>query len=1057
MASSQNDQASPSASVEHNGANGAMQGGLIAVFVQRPILALVISLLIIIAGSAALLGVEVRELPDVDRPVVSIRVEYPGATPDAIDAEVTSVIESAVALVEGVESISSSSQFGRSNVTVEFSNAVDINVAATDVQNAISGSRRGLPEGVEEPRVTKADNDGSPIMRLTVSAENISNAALADIVDDVILPRIQSVEGVAAADEYGLRRPLIRVRLLPVSLAARGLAVADVSTALAEVSQTAPSGRLRSDAQEILIRTESVATTPEEIADLRLTADTRLGDVAFVEWGVQDQTTTARVNGAPGVGIGVVRQAQSNTVAVADGVRDAIRELNNQLSGNIEIKVSSDDAVFIKRAIEEVVYSLGFATLIVTVIIFMFLGSARATIIPAVTIPISLLGTVAAIWLAGFSINLLTLLALVMATGLVVDDAIVVTENIQRWRGKGLGKRAAAIIGSREIVFAVLSTTATLAAVFIPISFLPGQAGQLFSEFGFVLAFAVLVSSFVALTLCPMLTVKLGRRTLSIEETKAQKKRDGLLTRAGKACASLYRRVLSLMLRFPAAPIIASLVFAVAAWGAYQATPQTLTPTEDRGRIFVFVRAPDGANFDYLDRKVAAIEDRLQTFVDEGVAENVVSITGVRGGRIAFVVLRLQDWRQRDISQSEVEGRVRRLLAEVPGVAAFARSGNSLGIRGAGQGLRFAIAGDDYEEAAAAGEILLEEIKKSGLFAQSRLDFSTSQPQVTVDVDREAAAMLGIPASNVAVTLNALADEFRAAQIFVGDDVIDVMLSASGDPVNDPTDLANVFLRARTGDFVPLSSIATVEEKAVAATLSREERRRAVPATASLVEGVVLGDAVNALRAAAKEHLPSGMSVILLGEAKLLETASESTMLVFGFAILIVFLVLAAQFESFISAVIIMVTVPFGLAAAVFAINLTGGSLNYYSQIGLVLLIGVMAKNGILIVEFANQLRDDGAPVREAVLEAAMVRLRPVSMTAISTLLGGVPLILGSGAGAESRAALGWVVVGGLGFATIFTLFLTPVAFLLLGGLSKPRAEEAERVATELKDAALVR
>jgi HAE1 family hydrophobic/amphiphilic exporter-1 len=1024
-------------------AGGRFEEGFIATLIKRPILTIVLNFLIVLAGLAALFGIEVRELPDVDNPVVTIETRYPGATPESIDAEVTSVIEGAVAQVDGVVSISSSSSRELSRVVAEFSPTVDIDIAATDVKNAVSSVSRRLPEDVEEPTVVKADNDSSPILRLSISSAEMDPGALADLVEDVIAPRVQAVEGVAQAQIYGARPPAIRVRISPDSLAARGFSVADVARTVAAASQSDAAGRIRNPSQEIVIRAETPATTPEAIGALRLDDRTRISDVAFVEWGFEDESTTARVNGAPGIGVGVLRQAQSNTVAVSRAVRAAVADLKRTLPADVTVQVVTDDSIFIERAIEEVRTSLLIATAVVVAVIFLFLGSLRATAIPAVAIPISLIGTLAAMYLAGFSINILSLLALVMATGLVVDDAIVVTENIERWRKLGAGRRAAAVIGTREIVFAVIATTLTLAAVFIPISFLPGQAGQLFSEFGFVLAFSVLISSFVALSLCPMLSIRLGR---DVSPRLAQ--RGGLADRAGAA----YRRFLSFLLAAPVVPLLAALVFFGAAVAAYRALPRELTPTEDRGRIFIAVSGQEGATFGFVDDKVRLIEGTLRRFVESGEATDIIAVNGAGGGNFAFVILILKDWAERDFTQQDIETKVRALLAEIPGVSAVIRGGNSLGIRGAGQGLQFAVLGDDYAKASDAAEALSERLRGNPLFADVRPNFRFSRPQVTVALDRESAALLGVPADDVTTTLAAMSDEYRAAEIFVGDDIVNVYLSAGGQPIDDSTDLANLYVKTRTGVFVPLSSVARLEESPIASTLSREQRRRAVPVTASLAEGTRLGDAIDALREAATS-LEGNLSTTLLGEARLLQQSSDTSLIVFGFAALIVLLVLAAQFESFISALVIMLTVPFGLAAAVFAILLTGGSLNYYSQIGLVLLIGIMAKNGILIVEFANKRRDEGMGVKEAIIDASLTRLRPVAMTALSTLVGALPLILGAGAGAESRAALGWVVFGGLGFATIFTLFLTPVTFYLLAPLAKPRAAEARRLAEELASA----
>jgi HAE1 family hydrophobic/amphiphilic exporter-1 len=1028
--------------------------GFVAVFIRRPILAMVVSLLIVIAGLAALLGVEVRELPDVDQPVVSVRAIFPGAAPDAVDEEVTSIIENAVAQVNGVVSISSSSSYQVASVTAEFSPNVDIDIAAADVKNAVSAIRRQLPDALEEPNVSKSEGQGGAgaIMRVVIYSPGMDEGDLGDLIDRIITPRLQAVEGVASVDSYGVRRKVIRVRLSAVELAARGLTVDDVARLVRTANVNAPSGTLKSGAQELLIRAEAPATTPEAIAEMRLAPDAKLSDVAVVEWGVQQETTLARYNNAPAAGVGIVRAAQSNTVKIADGIYQAVDELKASLPG-VEMVVTTDDAIFIRRAIEEVVLALGLSVLIVVGVIFVFLRSLRQTLIPAFAIPISLIGSVAAIWLAGFSINILTLLALLMATGLVVDDAIVVTENIQRWRAKGAGPRAAALIGSREIMFAVMATTATLIAVFMPISFMPGKAGRLFSEFGFVLAFSVFISSIVALTLCPMLTVKFSSKkdaaSQGPEETAAGARRRGL--------AALYGPALRAALARPGLAFGAAILFAAGAVGVFSSLPKELTPVEDRGRIFAIAGVQQSANFDYLRDKIQEVETRMQAALDGGDGDGVMSLVGLGDSTRAFVFVRLKDWSERKNSQQEIEAMLRPSLAAIPGLNLSFRTSNSLGIRGGGQGLQFAVAADDYDAAADAADAIAAKLEESPTFTRVALNFQTSQPQINVEIDREAATRLGVDIDAVSTLLATMADEFKAGEVFVGDKAVDILLSGGGEPVDDPNDLANLFVRTADGRFVPLSLIASIREVAVAANLSREQRRRAVPVTASLADGAEISDAIAELReVVAAGALPQGMSMLLLGEARLIEQASSNALIVFAFAALVVLLVLAAQFESFVSALVIMTTAPFGLAAAVYAMKLTGGSFNYYSQIGLVLLIGIMAKNGILIVEFANQLRDRGLELKEAVETAALTRLRPVLMTALSTVLGGLPLIFGHGAGAESRAALGWVVVGGLGFATIFTLFLTPAAYLLIGRFAQVRAGEAEKVERELAAAGAI-
>ncbi|MBY0422943.1 MAG: efflux RND transporter permease subunit, partial [Parvularculaceae bacterium] len=665
----------------------AAKSGFIGLFIERPILASVLSLLIVVAGLAALFGVEVRELPDVDQPVVTVNARYPGASPGSMDSEVTAIIENAVALIDGVKSISSSSSYEQSQISIEFLPSVDINIAATDVKNAVSGIVGRLPDDVLEPSVVKADSDSSPIMRLSVASKTMDQGELGDLIDRIIAPRLQSVEGVAQVDQNGVRNRVIRIRINPAVIAARGISVADIASLVRQSTRSAPSGTLKSYRQELLIRAEADASTPEEIAALRLNADTRLSDVAAVDWDLQQEGSRATVNGEVAAGLQIIRQAQSNTVEVADGVRRAIAELNATLPAGVKIDVNTDDSVFIKRAIEEVESGLVQSVLIVIAVIFIFLRSARMTLIPALAIPISLVGTLAALYLAGFSINILTLLALVMATGLVVDDAIVVVENIARWRAMGYGRRAAALLGTREILFAVIATTLTLVAVFVPISFLPGQAGRLFSEFGFVMAFAVLISTVVAVTLCPMLTAKM------MSDAATTPRREGWFDRVGARGQRFYERALDFSLARPLLCFAVSIGFAVGAALIFSMIKKELTPPEDRGRLFAMVRVQQSANNDYVNAKMDEVQRRLKPYVESGEAVRVVTGSFGSGG---FMVMPLKDWSERKRSQQEISREVTPLLSSIPGVQLLLRGGNSLGIRGAGQGLSFAVVGDDY-------------------------------------------------------------------------------------------------------------------------------------------------------------------------------------------------------------------------------------------------------------------------------------------------------------------------------------------------------------------------
>ena len=1026
--------------------DNADDGGWVGVFVRRPIFAAVLNLLIIIAGIAALQGIEVRELPDVDRPVVTVRSSYPGATPESMDAQITAIIESAVSRVQGVTSISSDSEYGSSRVKVEFSSSTNLESASMDVRDAVGAIANRLPQDMDEaPRVVKADDDASPIIRMAVASSKLSEAELTDLVNSIIEDRLAAVEGVAAANSYGLRAKTIEVRISQVALAARGLSLADLMAAIGKAAVTTPSGALENATQQLLVRAEAPVSTPEQVSALELNSQTKVGDVAYVRWAFQEANAKTRLDGTTAIGIQIIRQAQANTIKVSDGVRAAVAELKRSLPDDVEIAITSDDATFIRESIREVVLSLLLATIVVILVIFVFLRSARATVAPAITIPVSLIGTLAAIWLAGFSINILTLLALVVATGLVVDDAIVVLENIARRRAMGLGPRAAAVLGTREIIFAVLSTTATLAAVFVPISFMPGIVGNLFSEFGFVLAFAVMVSSFVALTLCPMLAAKLGTGQEGSQS-------HGIGSRIGDFFAWLYAGILEVCLRMRW--IVVALCIGAAVFGvmAYLALPKEITPSEDRGVLLLRLSTQQGTNLDYMSSKTQAVEEILGEYKERGEVTDVLAmIGGGRGTNQAFVVAPLAPWSERARNQQEIQAELQRRLADIPGLSVRLRTPNSLGIRGGGQGLRFAVAGPSYERLADTAVKLTKRLSETPGFRNARTDYETSQPQLSVEINREAATKLGVPIDTITSLVNTMIDYQKAADLFIEDEIVEIQVKSGGRPINDPSDLENLFVKAADGSFITLSSLVSIKEVAIAPELGREDRQRSVNINVGIEEGVALGDAVANMRAIADEVLERDMSILLLGEARTLAETSENTAFVFAIALLIVFLVLAAQFESMISALVILFTVPFGLAAAAIAIQLTGGTINVYSQIGLLLLVGVMAKNGILIVEFANQRRDEGADVDTAIREAAITRLRPVMMTMASTVFVALPLIYASGAGAEARLALGWVIIGGLGFATLFTLFLTPVAFRLLAPLSKPRADEMRRLVEELK------
>ena len=1021
-----------------------------ALFIRRPVFAFVFNTLIAVAGLAALYGVEIRELPSVDRPVISVSTSFSGAAAETIDRQITAEIEGAAARVPGVLAISSSSSFGRSRVTIEFREDVDLDTAASDVRDAVGRIQNRLPEDADNPIVVKADDDAQAVMRLAVTSDTMSVQDLSVFVEDEIVDRLSSVPGVATVQVYGNRNKIFRVDIDPARLASLGMTIGDIGTALSSVAFDSPAGSITNTTQDLIVRATATVTTPEDLENIQLSRNVKLGDVATVMLGPDVGESQLRANGKTGIGLGIIRQAQSNTLNISEGVKAEVERIREILPEGTSMFITGDDAIFIEGAIHEVEIALFLAVTVVLAVIYVFLRDFRATLIPGLAIPVALIGTVAAIYLMGYSINILTLLALVLATGLVVDDAIVVLENIVRRRNQGLGPRAAAVLGAQEVFFAVVATTAVLVAVFVPLSFLPGQAGGLFKEFGFVLAFSVFLSSIVALTLCPMLASRFLKQGMHEHESGSS----GPLARFGGFAADLYRRSLQFCLNAPLIVVLIALLFAGAALTMFASVKNELTPNEDRSTAMMRISAPQGVSLDYMASKLQQIEASFKPLIDKGELETTFSVIGQGGTNSAFLVLGLAPWDQRERSQQEILEEVNQLASKVAGVRAFAFQPNSLNIRGSGSGLQFAVAGSGYERLTQAALAIIGEMEKDPRFDRPRLSQDASQPQLKVEIDRQRASDLGISINGLGESIQALLDGRKIGTLFIEDDSFDVKLLSSANPINDPTDLENIFVRTSDQRFVPLSTIASLREEAVPPSLSREQQLRVVRVTAGLAPDFALGEAYAQVQEIAQPLLPAGGRIIPLAEAATLGETADSMLTIFGFAVIIILLVLAAQFESFTSALIIMSTVPLGLACAIFALILTGTSLNVYSQIGLVLLVGIMAKNGILIVEFANQLRDRGMDVRQAIEQASLIRLRPVMMTMICTVVGGLPLVLASGAGAEARIALGWVIVGGLGLSSIATIYLTPVAYLLLGRFVTPKVQEETRLQRELIEAA---
>jgi hydrophobe/amphiphile efflux-1 (HAE1) family protein len=1014
--------------------------------IRRPVLVLVLNLLIVLAGVAAILAAEIRELPDVDRPIISVQADYPGASPETMDAEVISILEGAVARVSGIQNISSSSEENNGRMRIEFRPGVDLNSAASDVREAVSRVMRELPERIEQVVVIKADDDSQAIVNIAVLSDTLIEEEVTRIVEKDIVPELISIDGVADVQLYGARQRMLRVVVDPLRLTSYGLSVTDVADVLLQAPFDVPAGSFRSEDQELIVRADASVVNADQVAAIIVRDSIRIGDVANVYFGPEDAQSYTRLDGRSVIGLGVVRQARSNTIEISDGVRAAIERLNERFR-DVRLVVTDDQAVFIRSAVSEVMVTLVFTVAIVIATIWLFMGSLRATLVPGIAIPISLIGTVAAIWLFGFSINILTLLALVLATGLVVDDAIVVLENIQRRRGQGLGARAAAVLGTRQVFFAVVTTTAVLVSVFVPIAFLPSTAGRLFREFGVVLAIAVSISAFVSLSLVPVAASRLPEHSPRSRFAK-------MLGEFGGRLSSFYRRSLVFLLDRPYLPLAVALIFAAVSAALYQALDQELLPSEDRGVISVEASGPDGVGIGYMDRQTQQIEEVLQPLVDAGEAESLFTVVGRRDPNRSQVTMPLIDWHLRQRNQQEISAALENSLAQIPGARVSVSSSNSLNLRRSGGELEVALVGSDYKvifEAAKKFVLAIEE--RLPHLTQPEISYDPTQPQLSVDIDRRRAADLGIDLDNLAATLRAMIDGDELVDLNVEDEAVPILLESSSGEINDPSDLVNLYVSTDSGQLLPLSAVVTLREEGVAAELDRQAQRRAIEVDIQMNGGYPLQDAVDELRAVAADVLPDDVAMILLGEAATLEETSREVAFTYLIALAVIFLVLCAQFEGFTSAVVVMVIVPFGVAAAVLALVLTGTSINIYSQIGLVLLIGIMAKNSVLLVEFADQLRDRGYDIRKAVEEGASVRLRPVAMTMIATVIGGLPLVLSSGAGAEARWSIGWVIFGGLGIAALFTLYLTPCMYLLLARFSSARAEETRRLAEELQEA----
>jgi len=1018
--------------------------------IKRPVFATVLSLLIVVLGVASMLRLPIRELPDVDSAIITVRVNYQGAAPEIVDTEIVEPIEGAIAGISGVKTITSSSQRGSGRTVIEFDTGRDIDQAANDVRDAVGQVSASLPEDADEPRVTKSDDDDDPVMRIAIISDRMPAAEINDYAERFIIDRLATLQGVAQIEVFGERRYAMRIWLDRLAMAARNLTVEDVENALERNNIELPAGELISASRQFTIRTVSRLSTVADFENVVISRfagfPIRLADIARVERGVEDDTTIVRSDGKQAVGLGVLRQSQANTIAISKLVNEQIEQLRPTLPEGMDMVVGSDDAEFIEASIREVLTALGIAILLVVLVIFTFLASLRATLVPAVTIPVAVIGAFVGIHALGFSVNVLTLLALILAIGIVVDDAIVVLENIQRRVDQGEPPLAAGMRGTHQVTFAVIATSLTLIAVFVPLSFMEGQVGRLFTEFGFVLSIAVVISTLVALSLCPMLCSRLLR------PAAGEKGIGRWIHRGLDRLANGYRRILAYVLQLQVLVLTLAVLVGGASFWLYLDLPKELTPKEDRGVFFIPVQTLQGSTAVFSDGQVKKVEEAVAPLAENGDAARIFSIIARRGTpNSSFVVVRLADWSERNKDSSAIARGVQPALGKISGARAFAIVPSGLGLRGSRSPLRVVIGGPNYDSVKLWADQIIAAAETNPNLQNVESDFEENQPQLDVLIDRERADDLDIGIETISETLQTMLASSESTSYVDRGREYEVILQARPEDRQTPTDLANIFVRSGNGDaLVPLAALVSTEEKADAPTLSRYDRLPAITISASLAEGYDLGQAIEDMQAIAAETLPVEARLGFAGQSLQFLETSGGVAVTFALALLIVYLVLAAQFESFIHPLIIMLSVPLATSGALLALWLTGSSLNVYSQVGVILLVGLMAKNGILIVEFANQLRDQGLSIREAVLEASTIRLRPIVMTVLSTMLGAVPLAIASGAGAESRSAIGLVIIGGLGLASFLTLFVTPVLYDLLARFTRPAAETSAELERSL-------
>ena len=1012
--------------------------------IRRPVFATVLSLLIVLIGAVSFNRLSVREYPKIDEPVVSVQTRFGGASSEVIEGQVTKVLEDSLAGIEGVDVITSISRQERSLISIRFALSRDADSAAADVRDKVSRVRQRLPQGIDEPVIAKVEADAFPVVFLAMSSDTHSSLQLSEMANQLVKPVLQTAPGAADVTVFGERKFAMRIWLDPDKLAAYRLTVQDVEDALRRSNLEVPAGRIESTQREFNVTAATDLQRPSEFRQVVIRTvnglPVRIADVARVESGPVDERSSVRLNGRDSVALGVIRQATANPLDLSAGVRQLLGKVQRDLPPGVTIEVANDNSVFIDRSIKAVYTTIAEAVVLVALVIFVFLRTLRASLIPLLTIPVALIGAFALMALAGFSVNTLTLLALVLAIGLVVDDAIVMLENIFRHIEEGMTPFQAAIKGSREVGFAIVAMTMTLVAVYAPLAFAPGRTGRLFTEFALALAGAVVVSGLVALTLSPMMCSLLLRHN----------PRPGFFDRgmesALQAVTRGYARLLGWTLKTRWLVVLVAIGSGVLSWFVLGEIKRELSPIEDRGVVLAQVNGPDGATLDYTNRYAKAIERVGESYPEFDRIFSTIGNPTVAQGNIFF---RTVPWEQRKRTTLEMAREMTPRVAGLTGVTAFPITPPSLGQGFTQRPINFVIiTSDSYQNLAQAVRAFQDELAKNPGFVQVDTDLRLNKPEIRMEVDRERAADMGVGVDAIARAVETMLGGRLVTRYKREGEQYDVIVQTNPSGRATPDDIEKIFVRGKADAMIPLSALVKLREVVVPRELNHFGQRRSATITSNLSVDYSVGEALDFMDATARKVLKPGYATDLNGSSREFRKSADSLTLVFVLALFFIFLVLAAQFESFVDPFVILLSVPLSMAGALLALKWSGGTLNVFSQIGLITLVGLITKHGILIVEFANQLREQGMEMMDAIRKSATQRLRPIMMTTGAMVLGALPLALATGAGAESRRQIGWVIVGGMSLGTLLTIFVVPTMYSLLARRHAPGAKtEATLVA----------